>query len=487
MWVSAETAGEIAQLKRQVAIKQKQIDQLLQAVNRLQAEIAPSPKAATAPAAEPTGNNQVASLVPILPPEPKAQPSGANCGLAIDAPLSLPRAIGFKKPDTPGLQSATLPRSAVASSESLLAGQERGPGPLIFDHGKFRIGTTFFGLYRYYAKTGFAPQTLPEINNPGPDNGGFNSFDMDRTFINLFFSPNDALTFRVTPNIYRQYAGASAVSLSKNAAVSSSVNGNFVFRLRYAYVDFNKLFAHSKAFGNDVVTFGQQQNPLVEWENNLYGYRFVNSVPWNYLSLSTFYAGLRLHGPIEMHGKQYLDYDVGVFNNSSFHAYETGDRKQVMARLSYYSLGAVSQYQGLGLTGFVDYGYRDAAPDLNINVPITRLAALAHCTTRSNDYGIAGGFDSGSNAFTVNNLFSGSGPADAFGLGPTPYATFSSIAEALLGGNHTRQRGFDFFGHARIAKSPFYLFGTFMQFNPNTLVSRNPLDFRTVIGGVSYN
>ncbi len=493
---SSASSQEISQLKQQLALQQEQISELLQAVNRLQAEVVrgsrPSVTAAdaqppreSAPTsfAEPSRDNEIASLAPILPPMAKTQAEGAHQILAVNTPLNLAKA---KQTDGKGLPPGGTSRSAVTSSESSPAGQANKSGPLTLDNGKITLGATFFGLYRYYANTGFGPQILTLLNTPGPGNGGFNSFDVDRTYINFVFTPTKALTFRVTPNIYRQYSSASGVKLGSTSATGSTENGNLLLRLKYAYVEYNTPFAHSKTFGKDKLTFGQQQQPLTDWEEGLYGYRFVNLTPWNYLSLSSTYPGLRLHGPIEFNGKQYLDYEVGVFNNQSFHAYETGDKKQVMARLSYYPMGAVSKYQGLGLTGFVDYGYRDAAPDLNTNVPITRVAALVHYETKSGDYGIAGEYDYGRNAFAVGNMFSGSGPADAFGFGPTQYAPFNSMTAALLSGTHTNQRGFDFFGHARLGKSPFYLFGMFEQFNPNTQVTTNPLDFRTVVGGISY-
>lgn len=493
---SADSSKEIAQLKQQLALQQQQIEQLLHAVNKLQAEVVasrqpalasavPRPARTAAPAlsTQPPSENQVASLTPILPALPKGPSESTNQILALNTPVNPPQA---KQAGASVSQAGEAKSPAVTSSESSPAGQAKKSGPLDLDNGKIKIGATFFGLYRYYANTGFGPQTLTLLNTPGPGNGGFNSFDVDRTYINFFFSPNDALTFRVTPNIYRQYSSASGVKLGSTSATGSTENGNLVLRLKYAYVDYNKPFAHSKAFGKDKLTFGQQQQPLTDWEEGLYGYRFVNLTPWNYLSLSSTYPGVKLHGPIEFNGKQYLDYEVGVFNDQSFHAYETGDKKQVMARLSYYPMGAISKYQGLGLTGFVDYGYKDAAPDTNTKVPITRVAALAHYQSKSEDYGIAAEYDYGRNAFGVGNLFSGSGPADAFGLGPTQYAPFNSLTAALLGGIHTNQRGFDFFGHARLGKSPFYLFGMFEQFNPNTNVTNNPLDFRTIIGGISY-
>lgn len=479
---------EVSLLKQQLAVQQQQINQLLHAVAELNARLGSAAKGqavAAAIPARPQESAEVASLVPILPPEPKAQPGASDQLLSMNTSMN---SAGSSTNGAARVGPPVQPASGTANAvtEAPAAEKPKSKFLLDFDNGKIKMGTTFFGLYRYYTDTGFGPQTLSQINRPGPGNGGFNSFDVNRTYLNFFYSPNDALTFRVTPNLYRQYGGATAENLGNTAATGATVNGNLVLRVKYAYVDFNNLFKHSKAFGKDKLTFGQQQQPLTDWEEGLYGYRFVNMTPWNYLSLSSTYPGVKLHGPIEFNGKQYLDYEVGVFNNTSFHAYEVGEKKQVMARLSYYPLGAVSKYQGLGFTGFVDYGYKDAAPDQNINVPETRVAALVHYTTKSNDYGIAGEYDYGRNAFALGNLFSGSGPADAFGLGPTPYAAFNALTGALLGGIHTNQKGFDFFGHARIAKTPFSLFGMFEQFNPNTNVSNDPLDFRTIVGGISY-
>ncbi len=133
----------------------------------------------------------------------------------------------------------------------------------------------------------------------------------------------------------------------------------------------------------------------------------------------------------------------------------------------------------------MDYGYTNVTPDTR-TIPIYRFAALGHYQTHSGAYGIAGEFDLGRNAFGTGNLFSGSGPADEFGFGPTAYATFDALAKAILAGDRTRQRGYDFFGHARIPRSPFSLFGMVEYFQPNTNISNDPLDFLRTIGGIAY-
>src|ERR1700730_5522205 len=54
---------------------------------------------------------------------------------------------------------------------------------------KVRFGTLIYGDYRLYSHTTFQPQELTQINNPGIGNNWYNSFDISRAYINLFFTP----------------------------------------------------------------------------------------------------------------------------------------------------------------------------------------------------------------------------------------------------------------------------------------------------------
>src|SRR5215471_17541242 len=101
------------------------------------------------------------------------------------------------------------------------------------------------------------------------------------------------------------------------ASGSNYWQGQLPFRVKYAYVDFNKLFSASDAFKKDKLTLGQQPDPIIEWEEGLYGYRFVSLVPWDYLGFNAAPTGISLHGPIEFAGKQYMDYSIGVYNNAT--------------------------------------------------------------------------------------------------------------------------------------------------------------------------
>jgi hypothetical protein len=297
-------------------------------------------------------------------------------------------------------------------------------------------------------------------------------------------------------------------------------------RIKYASLSYNGLWDQVPMLKGGTVSIGEVPNPLVDWEEQLYGFRYVNLTPWNYLSLSSTQVGVSMEGPVKFGEKMYLDYGIGAFDNSSFHAFEQTDTKQFMARVSAYPFGANWRYDGLGITGFYNYGYGNTAPDTadipttlkGGNAHIQRIAALVHYA--ATNWNIAGEFDSGSNAFQASNLWSGSGPADAFGF-PTgkaitsgtfagntcgngtttivkgklvqpcypllnTYGPQSAAQMAILNNGQAQQIGADFFGHFHIPETPITLFGMFQWLSPNTQFASNPLDFYRWVFGLSY-
>lgn len=395
------------------------------------------------------------------------------------AVTALQSAVARMKRQNANLATVVKKNQASAVKKSELS-------PLAFQ--KIKLGVTFYGDFTHYTDTGFGPQFLTQANQPGPGNSGFNSFDITRTYLNFVYTPNSAVSLRVTPNIYRQVDGGSkAISFGKDAAVGASTNGNLTFRLKYAYIQFNHPFKGSKAFGKDVIRIGQTQNPLVDWEEGLYEYRFVNLTPWNYLSLSSTYVGAEINGPIMHNGKEYLDYQFGGFNDTSFHHIEQSDTKQFMERLTWYPTGTSKDRTGFGITEFNAFGYNNKFPDSKSTSTDT-FAAIAFYQSHDKKYEIAGEYDYGHNAFSSGNLFSGSGPADHYGLATTQYAPFNDLVNAILGTGDTQQQGFDFFGHAALDRQgKFKLFGMFENFQPNTNPpGTDPIDFNRTVGGLSY-
>ena len=392
-------------------------------------------------------------------------------------------------------------------------------------HDKFRLGAVLYGDYRFYTNTGFQPQEMTQLTNPGPGNNNYNSFDITRTYLNFFFFPTKDWTLRLTPNMYKTI-GSSNVKIGQTTGFGSNLDGNLSVRMKYANLTYSGLWDSIPMLKGGTIGIGEISNPFVDWEEQLYGFRYVNLTPWNYLSLSSTQTGVSMEGPIKFGGLQYADYGIGAYDNSSFHAFEQSDTKQFMVRGSVYPFGAKWRFGGLGITGFYNYGYGNTAPD-TADIPTTlkggdahiqRIAALLHYTAYN--WGIAGEYDAGTNAFAASNLWSGSGPADAFGF-PTgkaitsgtfagntcgngsttivggkivqpcypllhTYGPQTAAQTAILNNGQSDQQGFDFFGHFHIPETPVTLFGMFQWLQPNTNFASNPLDFYRWIFGVSY-
>jgi len=392
---------------------------------------------------------------------------------------------------------------------------------------KFRLGTVIYADYRYYTNTGFQPQESENLTNPGPGNNKYNSFDLARAYLNFYFFPTKDWTMRVTPDIYKTI-GSSNIKIGQVTGFGSNLDGNLALRIKYAQLTYNNLWDHVPMLKGGLVFGGVVPNPFIDWEEQLYGYRYVNLVPWNFLGLSASQTGVGMEGPVKFGDRTYLDYGIGAYTNGSFRAFEQTDTKQFMVRLTAYPFGALWRFDGLGITGFYDYGYGNTAPDTadipttlkGGNAHIQRIAALLHYT--ADNWGLAGEFDSGSNSFQANNLWSGSGPADAFGFPTGKAITSGTFAgntcgngatvvvkgkptiiqpcyplvntfgpqtaawQAILNNGQAQQRGFDVFGHFHIPETPVTLFGMFTWLTPNTQFGTNPLDFYRWVFGLSY-
>ena len=365
---------------------------------------------------------------------------------------------------------------------------------------KISLGTLIYGHYGYFTHTGFGPQFLTQQVWPGPGNNSYNQFDITRAYLDFKFTPNEDISARVTPNMYLMATGTPAgtgLKTSANSGVNNTLNGNLGIRLKYAYLDYNTFFKKIlkvAPISEDKFTFGEEQNPLIDWEENLWGFRYTSLVPWNYLSLSSTQVGVSMKGPIKFNELQYADYDFGVYDDASFHAVETSAYKQVMGRVTVNPFGAHSRYDSFGITGFYDYGYPNGcSPDLNKSnascAHMTRAAALAHyngATWWGQTWGIIAEWDYGHNAFSPGNLYSGSGPADGTNTATvTSFATWNKMVGKILN-TQAVQEGADLMGHFDIPHTPFTAFGLLQWLQPNTRVDKNPLDFTRYDLGVQW-
>ena len=413
---------------------------------------------------------------------------------------------------------------------------------------KFRLGALAYLDYSLYTHAGFGPQFLENMNPPGVGNNGFNSFDISRVYLNTYFTPTDDLIFRFTPEIYRangaNQTGTTCATATggtcsfndkfgTNSAVGSNLDGDLNVRLKYAYLQSSGLFKSVPLLKGDTITLGAQQNPLLGWEEDFTQYRFVYLSPWNYLGLSSSQIGLQMAGPVNFGSseKTYLDYAAGVYDNGNFRTQEQTNTKQMMGRLTAYPFGSSFKYQGLGITGFWNYGWGNTTPDNQGGTEVLkgnraqfqRIAGIL--TYAAEEWNILGEVDWGKNAFQLGNLFSGSGPADAFGT-PTGtavttvgkglaatsatttygnacgkavpgtsspcynvFGTFgpqTAVYQADLNNGRTYEFGFDILGHYHIPGTKLTAFGMFQWFLPNVNVNPDPLDFQRFVAGLSY-
>jgi len=379
---------------------------------------------------------------------------------------------------------------------------------------RYRVGALVYTSYKMYTHTGFGPAQFDNNQWPGPGNNLYNTFDIDRAYLNFYFYPSPDWTMRITPDVYKTYGTATPTANSHISSVSSNLTGDLSYRLKYASLQYNRLldWAGDASKGASIEA-GAISNPFIAWEEHLGTFRYVTSVPWNYLGLSSAQLGVAINGPIQHNELTYADYGVGAFTNAKYYQFEQTNTKQFMGRLSVYPFGSAWDTQGLGLTGFYNYGYNNTSPDngsINTgfgpnpsafghvaNAHLTRWAALLHYTAEQ--WGIVGEYDQGHNSFPGANLFTGNGPsvfftppASASTSGGTsspytvPYYNFSALTAALLGNSRTVQQGFDIFGHLHIPETPFRLIGLFQWFEPNSKVNRDPLDFYRYMVGVEW-
>jgi hypothetical protein len=169
------------------------------------------------------------------------------------------------------------------------------------------VGATFFGNYTY--------QTEPEITDTDGNQVNRSSFDVTRSYINVTGNISHIVAFRITPEIARETNPA------------SSLAGSLEFRIKYAFLQTN--FDDWMTRGS-WARFGIQQTPYVDFEENIYRYRFQGTVfveRAGYMSSSD--AGVSFHYNF---GSNYGDVHVGYYNGENYNRAEVNDQKGIMVR-----------------------------------------------------------------------------------------------------------------------------------------------------------
>ena len=164
------------------------------------------------------------------------------------------------------------------------------------------------------------------------------SFNVPRAYINVTGTINKRISFRVTPDV------------SRETGSGSSLAGSQVFRLKYAFGQFNLDEWTTKG---SWVRLGVQQTPYIDDQEAVYRYRFQGSVfaeREGYLSSSD--AGLSARYNFA-NGR--ADIHAGIYNGEGYSKPEVNGEKAMQLR------GSFKVAQGLRITGFVDEDHYDAS------------------------------------------------------------------------------------------------------------------------------
>jgi Phosphate-selective porin O and P len=189
----------------------------------------------------------------------------------------------------------------------------------------------------------------PEITDVDGNVVDPSQFNVTRAYINVTGNINHLISYRITPDITRQTLTTGAQTLSDN--------NSLVFRLKYAFGQFN-LDEAWKSKGS-WVRLGEQQTPYVDWMEQIYRYRFQGTIAVErdgFLSSSDFGFSTHYNFP-----GNFGDVHAGYYNGENYSAAEVNDQKAFQIRATLRPAPMVAWLRGLRLTGFYvdDHFVRD--------------------------------------------------------------------------------------------------------------------------------
>src|ERR1051325_10762567 len=114
------------------------------------------------------------------------------------------------------------------------------PAPNPADTPNIRVGATIYADYTFAQS--------PEITDADGNTVHANAFNVGRSYINITGNLSRIVNFRITPDI------------SRETGTGSSLNGSLVFRIKYAFMQFN---LDDWAGAGSWTRLGIQQTPIV--------------------------------------------------------------------------------------------------------------------------------------------------------------------------------------------------------------------------------
>ena len=170
------------------------------------------------------------------------------------------------------------------------------------------------------------------------------AFNVTRTYINITGNINHNIAFRITPDITRE---------TESSTAATSIAGNYVFRLKYGFVQFNLDDYLNKGRTGSWVRLGVQQTPWVDYMEGIYRYRFQGTIFSERESfLSSSDVGASFHYNF---AHQYGEVHTGFYNGETYSKPEVNDQKGFQIRGTLRPLPKSSALRGLRINGFYDH------------------------------------------------------------------------------------------------------------------------------------
>ncbi|HMD34469.1 MAG TPA: porin [Vicinamibacterales bacterium] len=202
------------------------------------------------------------------------------------------------------------------------------------DTPSIKVGATLYMDYTF--------QTNPTATDADGNTISPNAFNVARSYINITGNLSHIVAFRITPDVVRE---SGLVTLATGNTIS---NDSLVFRIKYAYAQFN---LDDWMTRGSWVRLGIHQTPLLDYEESIYRYRFQGTT---FTEREGYYnsadAGASFHWNIP---NNYGEVHVGVYNGDGYARNDPNDQKAIEVRGTVRPFaGAAPIARGLRVTGF---------------------------------------------------------------------------------------------------------------------------------------
>ena len=203
------------------------------------------------------------------------------------------------------------------------------------DAPSIRVGATIY--------TDYTVQQHPKVKDADGNDVTLNSFNVTRTYINITGNISHNIAFRITPDITRE---------TESATAATSIAGNYVFRLKYGFVQFNLDDHLNPGRTGSWVRLGVQQTPWVDYIENIYRYRFQGTIfeeREGFLSSSDVGASFHYN-----FAHNYGEVHTGFYNGETYTKPEVNNQKGFQIRGTLRPLPSDPVLRGLRVNAFWD-------------------------------------------------------------------------------------------------------------------------------------